>query len=89
MWMEESIGERINLERVGQAAATGATIVATACPFCSVMLDDGSKSTGAAQPLEVVDLALLLERSLGGHAGTGGVDVATYGRAEPPAGGEA
>jgi Fe-S oxidoreductase len=89
MWMEESIGERINLERVGQAAATGATIVATACPFCSVMLDDGSKSVDTAQPLEVVDLALLLERSLGAHARTGGVDVATYGRAEPPAGGEA
>jgi Fe-S oxidoreductase len=88
MWMEESIGERINLERVGQAAATGATIVATACPFCSVMLDDGSKSVDAARPLEVVDLALLLERSLGDHPRAGGVDVATYGRAEPPAGGD-
>ena len=88
MWMEESIGERINLERVGQAAATGASIVATACPFCSVMLDDGSKSVDATQPLEVVDLALLLERSLGDHARPGRVDVATYGREEPSAGGD-
>jgi Fe-S oxidoreductase len=88
MWMEESVGERINLERLGQAAATGASIIATACPFCSVMLDDGSKSPDAARPLEVVDLALLLERSLGDSARPGRVDVATYGRAEPPAGGD-
>jgi len=88
MWMEESIGERINLERVSQAAATGASIVATACPFCSVMLDDGSKSVGGAEPLEVIDLALLLERSLGDNPRPKGVDVATYGRVEPSAGGE-
>jgi Fe-S oxidoreductase len=87
MWMEESIGERINLERVGQATATGASIVATACPFCSVMLDDGAKSANPAQPLEVIDLALLLERSLG-DLRPGRVDVATYGRGEPSAGGE-
>jgi Fe-S oxidoreductase len=87
MWMEESIGERINLERIGQAAATGASIVATACPFCSVMLDDGAKSASPTQPLEVIDLALLLERSLG-DLRPGRVDVATYGRGEPSAGGD-
>jgi Fe-S oxidoreductase len=88
MWMEESIGQRINLERVGQAAATGASIVATACPFCSVMLDDGSKSLAAAEPLEVVDLALLLERSLGASAAPGRVGMATYESTEPSVGSE-
>jgi Fe-S oxidoreductase len=86
MWMEESIGERINLERVGQAVATGASIVATACPFCSVMLDDGAKSASREAPIEVVDVALLLERSFGDP---GRVEVATYGRREPSADGGA
>ncbi len=41
MWMEESRGTRINSARAQQAVATGATTVATSCPFCLVMLRDG------------------------------------------------
>ncbi|HLA17344.1 MAG TPA: (Fe-S)-binding protein [Candidatus Limnocylindrales bacterium] len=41
MWMEEQRGTRINAERTRQALATGADIVATACPFCMVMMKDG------------------------------------------------
>jgi Fe-S oxidoreductase len=69
MWMEER-GRGINEERVGEAAATGADTLAVACPFCTVMLDDGVQSAGAE--LRVVDVATLLAEALDeGSAGEG------------------
>jgi Fe-S oxidoreductase len=62
MWMEESRGRAINQERVREAAATGAQTLAVACPFCTVMLDDGVRETGAN--LKVVDLATLLSEAV-------------------------
>jgi Fe-S oxidoreductase len=62
MWMEESRGRPINQERVREAAATGAQTLAVACPFCTVMLDDGVRETGAK--LRVVDLATLLSEAV-------------------------
>jgi Fe-S oxidoreductase len=55
--MEES-GERINETRFAEAAATGADTVATACPFCLVMLDDASKQSDGGP--RVADVATLL-----------------------------
>jgi Fe-S oxidoreductase len=57
MWMEER-GTAINENRVREAAATGAGTLAVACPFCTVMLDDGVQGTGAE--LRVADVATLL-----------------------------
>ncbi len=57
MWMEER-GGSINLERVNEAANTGADTLAVACPFCTVMLDDGVQSAG--EKIRVVDVATLL-----------------------------
>jgi Fe-S oxidoreductase len=57
MWMEERAGA-INEARVREAAATGADTLAVACPYCTVMLDDGVASTG--EQLRVVDVATLL-----------------------------
>ncbi|MGH2860338.1 MAG: (Fe-S)-binding protein [Solirubrobacteraceae bacterium] len=61
MWMEER-GTAINTERVREAAATGADTLAVACPYCTVMLDDGVQSTG--DQLRVVDIATLLVEAL-------------------------
>ena len=41
MWMEENIGERINVNRTVEAVGTGADQIAVGCPFCRVMLSDG------------------------------------------------
>jgi Fe-S oxidoreductase len=68
MWMEERIGKRINVERVEEALATGASTIAVGCPFCFTMLGDGvtgKKSTGAAgDDVEVVDVATVLLRAV-------------------------
>jgi len=62
MWMEEKRGRPINQERVREAVATGAETLAVACPFCTVMLDDGVRETGAK--LQVFDLATLLHEAV-------------------------
>jgi Fe-S oxidoreductase len=61
MWMEER-GTPINAERVAEAAETGAETLAVACPFCTVMLDDGVREAGAE--LRVADVSTLLVESL-------------------------
>jgi Fe-S oxidoreductase len=46
MWMEETIGTKVNDARSRELIATGATRIATACPFCYIMIDDGVKGAG-------------------------------------------
>jgi Fe-S oxidoreductase len=59
MWMEESIGTKVNDERAREAISTGATRVATACPFCYIMLDDGVKGAGVEEDtVKVADIAI-------------------------------
>jgi Fe-S oxidoreductase len=64
MWMEETIGTRVNLNRGDEALSTGATKIAVACPFCSVMLNDAvtvrGQEAGGDAAAEVVDVATLL-----------------------------
>jgi Fe-S oxidoreductase len=63
MWMEERAAP-INEERVREAVATGAETLAVACPFCTVMLDDGVRSTGSE--MRVADVATLLAEAVEG-----------------------
>ncbi|MCB1282768.1 MAG: 4Fe-4S dicluster domain-containing protein, partial [Microthrixaceae bacterium] len=49
MFMEENTGKQVNVERSQELLATGATRIATACPFCYVMIDDGVKSQGVEE----------------------------------------
>ena len=47
MWMEEKIGTRVNHNRTDEVIASGAGTVATACPFCTIMLHDGVQDRNA------------------------------------------
>jgi Fe-S oxidoreductase len=68
MWMEERIGQRVNENRVDEAIRTGASAIATGCPFCRVMLTDGltarQSEDSAGTTAEVLDVAQLLLTSV-------------------------
>jgi Fe-S oxidoreductase len=61
MWMEER-ARPINQERVREASSTGADTLAVACPYCTVMLDDGVQ--GSDSTLRVADVATLLAEAI-------------------------
>ncbi|HEX7718007.1 MAG TPA: heterodisulfide reductase-related iron-sulfur binding cluster, partial [Marmoricola sp.] len=92
MWMEETIGERVNVNRTREAVATGADQIAVGCPFCRVMLSDGlveEQSAGRArEEVEVLDVAQLLLASVKGEAPVARATTAaqTPVAAEPAAG---
>ena len=64
MWMEVKSERRVNIIRTEELLATGATTVATACPFCLAMLDLGRKVAGAEERLAVKDVSELIAESL-------------------------
>ncbi|MDE3087484.1 MAG: (Fe-S)-binding protein [Acidobacteriota bacterium] len=65
MWMEETLGKRVNLERTDEALNTGAGVVSTACPYCLIMLDDAVRARQREDEVSVLDLSQVVERSLG------------------------
>ncbi|MBI2620124.1 MAG: 4Fe-4S dicluster domain-containing protein [Ignavibacteriales bacterium] len=74
MWMEETEGKRVNIERTEEALETKAGVIGTACPFCMTMMTDGVKAKEAQEQVEVKDIAEILyeatqEHSNGGHHG--------------------
>lgn len=65
MWMEEDIGPKVNDVRAKELVETGATRIATACPFCYIMMDDGVKAAGKEEDeVRVADLAIHLVEAL-------------------------
>ncbi len=64
MWMEETIGKRINIVRAEQALATAPAVVATACPYCAVMLGDGLAALPQGAAVATQDLAELVAAAL-------------------------
>ncbi|MGE7950718.1 heterodisulfide reductase-related iron-sulfur binding cluster [Lysinibacillus xylanilyticus] len=67
MWMEEHVGNRINVARTEQALATDASIISSGCPYCLTMLEDGTKAKEVEDSIGTFDVAELLERSVFGE----------------------
>ncbi|MCM2322323.1 MAG: (Fe-S)-binding protein [Oligoflexia bacterium] len=63
MWMEETIGKRINVARTEQALETKAGVVASSCPFCMTMLTDGVKTKDMQDKVKVLDIAELIDQA--------------------------
>jgi Fe-S oxidoreductase len=64
MWMEEKIGTRVNHNRTDEVIASGADTVATACPFCTIMLRDGVQDRGAGEKVQVLNVSELVAKSM-------------------------
>ena len=64
MWLEENTGERINNLRVQDAIDVQAKTLASACPFCMTMLEDGAKAKGVDEQLARKDIAELVAEAL-------------------------
>jgi Fe-S oxidoreductase len=64
MWMEERAGTRVNAERTAEVLRVGSSAVATACPFCLSMFEDGIRAKDATERLHVLDVAEVLARAL-------------------------
>jgi Fe-S oxidoreductase/nitrate reductase gamma subunit len=65
MWMEEKLGKRINRIRTEEAAKTGADMIATACPYCLTMLEDGIKEKELTDKMKARDIVELVNEALG------------------------
>ena len=68
MWMEEKVGQRVNHRRIDQlrAAQAGATKVASGCPFCLIMLEEGVGAKGLQDEVRPVDVLELVAARLEG-----------------------
>jgi Fe-S oxidoreductase len=66
MWLEETIGQRINQNRIDEAAqaVSGKGTVATSCPFCLTMIKDGISETGRGESMQAKDIAELVAQAL-------------------------
>ncbi len=61
---EEKLGARINVERVKMAAATGAPLLVSNCPFCLTMFEDGIKTGDCEGILKAIDLAEIVAKRI-------------------------
>lgn len=65
MFKEDEPGNtRINLERSEEAVATGASVIAANCPFCTTMLMDGVKNQEKEDDVQVLDIAEMIYMSM-------------------------
>jgi Fe-S oxidoreductase len=60
MFMEETVGKRVNIERTEELLETGASLLALNCPFCMTMLTDGVKAKDLVDSVTVKDIAEII-----------------------------
>jgi Fe-S oxidoreductase len=65
VWMEENEGRRVNQVRVEQAMEVNPDILASACPFCLTMFEDGVKAKEVGDRIKTRDIAEVLAERLG------------------------
>ncbi len=63
MFMEEQNEDRVSVKRTRQLTETGASTLASACPFCMTMLTDGLKADSLEEQVRVMDVVELLEQA--------------------------
>jgi len=64
MWMEESIGQRINVARIEQALDKKPQTICVCCPYCMIMFEDGLKDKDIAERVQILDLAEITIRAI-------------------------
>jgi Fe-S oxidoreductase len=64
MWMDEKTGTRVNQNRTDEILATGATTVATACPYCTIMIKDAVDDRDAGERVQVKNLSELVAKAM-------------------------
>ncbi len=64
MWMEEEPDKRVNVKRVEEIIEAKVDLVATACPYCLTMFEDGLKTKEAEEQVKAMDLSELVVEAL-------------------------
>lgn len=64
LWMEKMKGERLSDLRIEEALSTGASILATSCPYCITMFEDSIRTLNADDKIKVMDVSELFLESL-------------------------
>jgi Fe-S oxidoreductase len=64
MWMHEDLDKRVNNIRAKEVIGTGVDLLATSCPYCLAMMEDGIKGQEMADRITVLDLSEILYRSV-------------------------
>jgi Fe-S oxidoreductase len=64
MWLESAGRERVEGMRLAEAEGTGARTIATACPFCKIMLESASATAGKQELVQIRDIAELVNEAI-------------------------
>jgi Fe-S oxidoreductase/nitrate reductase gamma subunit len=64
MFMEEHVGDRVNIVRTNELLETGATTIAVNCPFCTTMITDGVKAAERIDSVQIKDVAEIVREAV-------------------------